>query len=142
MRAAAIPKRFLPHSCTLVTETDNAHWGSTVTVETELNHVRIDLSENNALLFYDCLNSTPANVNFTLSGGNIKRLRVIAFEKEYVIKKVDYLYAEDSLLRLSIIWSKNFKKLGGDKNGGFFWYFAVERCVTVNFKKSAAKTII
>jgi hypothetical protein len=102
MRAAAIPKRFLPHSCTLVTETDNAHWGSTTVAETELNHVRIDLSENSALMFYDCQNSSPANVNFTLSGGNIKRLSVMAFEKEYVIKKVDYLYAEDALHHLEI----------------------------------------
>jgi hypothetical protein len=53
-------------------------------------------------MFYDCQNSTPANVNFTLSGGNIKRLSVQAFEREYVIKKVDYLYAEDSLHHLEI----------------------------------------
>jgi hypothetical protein len=102
MRAAAIPKRFLPHSCTLITETDNAHWGSTSVIETELNHVRIDHTNKTALMFYDCQNSTPQNVNFTHSGANIKRLCVIAFDREYVIKKVDYLYAEDSLHHLEI----------------------------------------
>ncbi|MDR0943067.1 MAG: minor capsid protein [Ruminococcus sp.] len=102
MRAAAIPKRFLPHSCTLLTETDSAHWGSTAIAETELNHVRIDRSDKTALMFYDCQNSTPLNVNFTVSGGNIKRLSVRAFDREYVIKKVDYLYAEDALHHLEI----------------------------------------
>jgi hypothetical protein len=102
MRANPIPKRFLPHSCTLVVETDSANWGSTTAEEIEIENVRIDASEKKAIIFYDCVNSTPAGVNFTLSGANIKRLTVQAGGREYVIKNVDYLYAENSLHHLEI----------------------------------------
>jgi hypothetical protein len=107
MRAAPIPKRFLPHSCTLLVETDSGAWGSTSAEEIDLQFVRIDKSQSegkgSALMFYDCVNSTPCGVNFTLTGNNIKRVCVRIDDDEYVIKKVDYLYAEDSLHHLEII---------------------------------------
>jgi hypothetical protein len=103
----AIPLRFLPHSFTLVTETDSGAWGSTSINETLVENVRIDFSEkrdgkSSALIFYDCVNSVPAGVNFTLSGGGIKRLSVRIDDREFFIEKVDYLYAENTLHHLEI----------------------------------------
>ncbi|MDR0903129.1 MAG: minor capsid protein [Ruminococcus sp.] len=103
----AIPLRFLPHSFTLVTETDTGIWGATSVSETTVSNVRIDFHDvsdgkSSALIFYDCVNSTPQNVNFTLSGGNIKRLAVRIDDREFFIEKVEYLYAEDTLHHLEI----------------------------------------
>ncbi|MDR0987649.1 MAG: minor capsid protein [Ruminococcus sp.] len=105
--APAIPLRFLPHSFTLIIETDGGAWGATSTEEIAVEHVRIDFRDvrdgkSSALIFYDCVNSTPAGVNFTLSGNNIKRLAVRLDDREFFIEKVDYLYAEDSLHHLEI----------------------------------------
>jgi hypothetical protein len=113
----AIPKRFLPHSCTLVTESNPDIWGKCTQSSVELKNVRIDLSESveikdgvqlptsGALLFYDAVNSSPTGVNFALSGHDIRRQYIDFGGREYKIEKIDYLYAADSLHHLEITLS-------------------------------------
>jgi hypothetical protein len=114
MSAAAIPRRFLPHSAILFTETAPDVWGNCLETETPLSHVRIDRRESvdisggrrvkksGATMFYDCHNSTPAGVNFSLCGNGIKRQSVSFEGARFAIEKVEYLYAEDTLHHLEI----------------------------------------
>jgi hypothetical protein len=53
-------------------------------------------------MFYDCRNSLPAGVNFALSGDGIKRQSVSFEGRRYVIEKVDWFYAADTLHHLEI----------------------------------------
>ncbi|MDR0975213.1 MAG: minor capsid protein [Ruminococcus sp.] len=99
----AIPKRFLPHSFTLIIETDSGAWGSTSVDEIEVSNVRIDLEDNGpSTIFFDAKNSTPHDINFSLTGGGRKRLSVRIEDTVYLIEKIDYLYAEDILHHLEI----------------------------------------
>jgi hypothetical protein len=114
LNVSAIPRRFLPHTATLFTESAPDVWGHCEQTETELTNVRIDRKESvgvtggrrvnksGAVMFYDSRNSTPTGVNFSLSGGGIRR-QSIGFEgRRYAIEKVEYLYAADTLHHLEI----------------------------------------
>jgi hypothetical protein len=102
----AIPLRFLPHSCTLITEHTPDIWGKCIREETALSNVRFDLSlrdgNTGAIMFFDIENSTPSDVNFSLSGNNIKRQFIEFDGNEYKIIQIDYLYAGDFLHHLEL----------------------------------------
>jgi hypothetical protein len=114
MSVSAIPRRFLPHSATLFTESAPDVWGNCTETATELTNVRIDRRESmtvtggkrerksGAVMFFDCRNSSPAGVNFSLAASDITRQSVSFEGYRYVIEKVDYLYAADTLHHLEI----------------------------------------
>lgn len=78
MKRPPIPRALLPHTARLCTETTDAWHHPTVQNETQLKRVRIDAdltrhaNEKDAVhacrwvLFYDCRNSLPRDVSFSL----------------------------------------------------------------------------
>lgn len=100
----AIPKRLLIHIVVYGKEEKNDRWGST-TLKNEqiITHVRIEPSskiirdKNNAeiqlaaTLFYDCRNSQPRSINFSIDD-------IIIFNgQKYQIKDIEPLYDRKKL---------------------------------------------
>jgi hypothetical protein len=61
----------------------------------------VNITESGALMFFDAHNSSPAGVNFSLSG-DIKRQYINYGGKDYRIKQVEYLYDTETLHHLEI----------------------------------------
>lgn len=108
----SIPKRALIHSAELITEFSADKWGTPQKSETvQLEHVRIETSakyviDGNgetvqlaAVLFFDCRNSSPADVTFalkddTVNGGTVVLQRVGFEGRLYTVQTVEALYAD------------------------------------------------
>lgn len=95
----AIPRRLLIHAVTLTRENRKDRWGKVAdSTAEELKYVRLESSKkivrdkNNAeiqlsaVLFCDCRNTLPANVNFQVDD-------IISFNGEnYKVKEIEPLY--------------------------------------------------
>lgn len=107
-----IPKRLLMHSAGLITEFSPDKWGKPSESDTvQLEHVRIEPSAKYviggngetvqlaAVLFFDCRNSAPADVTFTLkddtmNGKTIVLQKVSFGGRLYTVQTVEALYAD------------------------------------------------
>ncbi len=101
-----IPKNLLIHSVTLSKTAEEDRWGNRMEqMETILTHVRMEPSKkmvrdkNNAelqfaaVLFYDCTNSRPKGVNFSVDDGiifNGQRHKIQDVEPLYDRKKLHH----------------------------------------------------
>lgn len=107
-----IPKRLLIHSAELITEFSADKWGTPQKSETvQLEHVRIEPSAKYviggngetvqlaAVLFFDCRNSSPADVTFALKDDTVND-RTVVLQKVsfggrlYTVQTVEPLYAD------------------------------------------------
>jgi hypothetical protein len=117
-----IPLRFLPHSCTLITEHNPDLYGNVTREETLLTDVRIELADgavkDRGTIFFDVQNSKPAGVNFSLSGGNFRRQYIEFSDQLFAIKEIEYLYAEDTLHHLEITLEQFETNSGNSGNDG------------------------
>lgn len=107
-----IPKKELIHSAELITEFSPDKWGKPQKSETvQLEHVRIGSSAQHvingngetvqlaAVLFFDCRNSSPADVSFalkddTVNGGTVVLQKVSFGGRLYTVQTVEALYAD------------------------------------------------
>ena len=107
-----IPKRLLIHSAELITEFSADKWGTPQKSETvKLEHVRIEPSAKYviggsgetiqlaAVLFFDCRNSSPADVTFalkndTVNGGTVVLQKVSFGGRLFTVQTVEPLYAD------------------------------------------------
>lgn len=107
-----IPKRLLIHSAELITEFYADKWGTPQKSETvQLEHVRIEPSAKYviggngetvqlaAVLFFDCRNSSPADVSFalkddTVNGGTVVLQKVSFGGRLFTVQTVETLYAD------------------------------------------------
>lgn len=107
-----IPKQLLIHSGALITEFTPDKWGKASERETvKLEYVRIEPSAKYvingngetvqlaAVLFFDCRNSSPADVKFALKDdtvdGKIVALQKVSFRgRIYTVQTVEPLYAD------------------------------------------------
>lgn len=107
-----IPKRLLIHSAELITKFSADKWGTPQKSETvQLEHVRIEPSAKYviggngetvqlaAVLFFDCRNSSPADVTFalkddTVNGGTVVLQKVSFGGRLYTVQTVEALYAD------------------------------------------------
>ena len=107
-----IPKRLLIHSAELITEFSADKWGTPQKSETvQLEHVRIEPSAKYviggngetvqlaAVLFFDCRNSSPADVSFalkddTVNGGTVVLQKVSFGGRLFTVQTVEPLYAD------------------------------------------------
>lgn len=102
MNTRPIPKSLLRHTCKLSHCTVDEWGAQTAATVTDLEHVRVEPStqlvvtkENrevrlSAVLFYDCANSTPKGVTFSVNDDD----KVEFGGKTYAVVSVDTLYAE------------------------------------------------
>lgn len=108
----SIPKRALIHSAELITEFSADKWGTPQKSETvQLEHVRIEPSAKYviggngetvqlaAVLFFDCRNSSPADVTFALkddivNGGTVVLQKVSFGGRLFTVQTVEPLYAD------------------------------------------------
>ncbi|MDE6745592.1 MAG: minor capsid protein [Oscillospiraceae bacterium] len=107
-----IPKRLLIHSAELITEFTPDKWGRASEWNTiKLEHVRIEPSAKHvingsgetvqlaAVLFFDCRNSSPADVAFALKDDTVNG-RIVALQKVsfggrlFTVQTVEPLYAD------------------------------------------------
>lgn len=107
-----IPKRLLIHSAELITDFSPDKWGKPSESETvQLEHVRIEPSAKYviggngetvqlaAVLFFDCRNSSPADVTFALKDDTVND-RTVVLQKVsfggrlYTVQTVEPLYAD------------------------------------------------
>lgn len=107
-----IPKKLLIHSAELITEFSADKWGTPQKSETvQLEHVRIEPSAKYviggngetvqlaAVLFFDCRNSSPADVSFalkddTVNGGTVVLQKVSFGGRLFTVQTVETLYAD------------------------------------------------
>ena len=107
-----IPKRLLIHSAELITEFAPDKWGKATERNTVgLEHVRIEPSAKHvinsngetvqlvAVLFFDCRNSSPADVTFALKddtvNGKTAALQKVSFEgRLFTVQTIEPLYAD------------------------------------------------
>lgn len=107
-----IPKQLLIHSGSLITEFTPDKWGKASEQDTvKLEHVRIEPSAKHviggngetvqlaAVLFFDCRNSSPADVKFALKddtvNGKTAVLQRVSFGgRPYTVQTVEPLYAD------------------------------------------------
>lgn len=107
-----IPKRLLIHSGSLITEFAPDKWGKATERETvKLERVRIEPSAKHvingngetvqlsAVLFFDCRNSSPADVKFALKddtvNGRTATLQKVSFGgRLYTVQTIEPLYAD------------------------------------------------
>ena len=107
-----IPKSLLIHSAELITEYAPDKWGTATDRDTvTLEHVRVEPSAKHvidgngetvqlaAVLFFDCRNSSPADVKFALKddivNGKTVALQKVRFEgRLYTVQTVAPLYAD------------------------------------------------
>ena len=107
-----IPKRGLIHSAELITEFAPDKWGKASERDTvKLKHIRVEPSAKHvidgngetvqlaAVLFFDCRNSSPADVTFALKddtvNGKTVALQKVSFEgRLYTVQTVEQLYAD------------------------------------------------
>lgn len=107
-----IPKRLLIHSAELITEFSADKWGTPQNSDTvRLEHVRIEPSAKYviggngetvqlaAVLFFDCRNSSPADVSFalkddTVNGGTVVLQKVSFGGRLFTVQTVETLYAD------------------------------------------------
>ena len=108
----SIPKKALIHSAELITEFSADKWGTPQKSETvQLEHVRIEPSAKYviggngetvqlaAVLFFDCRNSSPADVSFalkndTVNGGTVVLQKVSFGGRLFTVQTVEPLYAD------------------------------------------------
>lgn len=108
----SIPKKALIHSAELITEFSADKWGTPQKSETvQLEHVRIEPSAKYvidgdgetiqlaAVLFFDCRNSSPADVTFALKGdtvncGTVVLQKVSFGGRLFTVQTVEPLYAD------------------------------------------------
>lgn len=107
-----IPKKLLIHSAELITDFSPDKWGTPQKSEmVQLEHVRIEPSAKYviggngetvqlaAVLFFDCRNSSPADVTFTLKSDTVNG-RTVVLQKVsfggrlYTVQTVEPLYAD------------------------------------------------
>ncbi len=105
----AIPKNLLIHKVFVKTPISEDSFGNIVYSESrEINFVRVDYLDklrldnmnvenaSSATLFYDCVNSSPVNFNFTKG-------QVVTFdESNFIVSSVLKLYDDSSLHHLEI----------------------------------------
>lgn len=108
----SIPKKALIHSAELITKFSADKWGTPQKSETvQLEHVHIEPSAKYvidgdgetiqlaAILFFDCRNSSPADVTFALKGDTVNGETVV-FQKVsfggrlFTVQTVEPLYAD------------------------------------------------
>lgn len=107
-----IPKNLLIHSAELTTEFSPDKWGTPQKSETvKLEHVRIEPSAKHviggngetvqlaAVLFFDCRNSSPADVTFalkddTVNGGTVVLQKVSFGGRIFTVQTIEPLYAD------------------------------------------------
>lgn len=107
-----IPKKLLIHSAELITDFSPDKWGKPSESETvQLEHVRIEPSAKYviggngetvqlaAVLFFDCRNSSPADVTFALKGDTVNGGRVVLQKvsfggRLYTVQTVEALCAD------------------------------------------------
>lgn len=107
-----IPKRLLIHSAELITEFSADKWGTPQKSETvQLEHVRIEPSAKYviggngetvqlaAVLFFDCRNSSPADVSFALKDDTVDGVTVVLQKvsfggRLFTVQTVETLYAD------------------------------------------------
>lgn len=107
-----IPKRLLIHSAELITEFSADKWGTPQKSETvQLEHVRIEPSAKYviggngetvqlaAVLFFDCRNSSPADVSFALKDDTVDGVTVVLQKvsfggRLFTVQTVEPLYAD------------------------------------------------
>ena len=107
-----IPKQLLIHSAELITEFAPDKWGKASARDTVgLEYVRVEPSAKYvingngetvqlaAVLFFDCRNSSPADVKFALKddtvNGKTVALQKVRFEgRLYTVQTIELLYAD------------------------------------------------
>ena len=107
-----IPKLLLIHSAELITEFAPDKWGKASEQDTvKLEHVRIEPSAKHvingsgevvqlaAVLFFDCRNSSPADVIFALKddtvNGRTATIQKVSFEgRFFTVQTIEPLYAD------------------------------------------------
>lgn len=107
-----IPKNLLIHSAYLITEFSPDKWGKPSDSEmVQLEHVYFENSAKHiiggngeavqlaAVLFFDCRNSSPADIQFAMKDDTVNGKRVVlqnvSFEgRLYTVQTVEALYAD------------------------------------------------
>ena len=106
-----IPKQLMIHSAVLVTRYNADKWGNASTSDSvQLEHIRIEpnsqlVTDNSgamvklsATLFYDCKNSSPAEVAFalkddTVNGKAVDIQQLVFGGRTYTVQTIEPLYA-------------------------------------------------